>query len=98
LAADYLDQLVAGQDLKGFGISGFASIEAGKIKSAMNERRVTEARRVVCYIAVRKLGYKCTEVLIPLAMPMSSRSMVSAKTIWSAGTRLSSLFSAVLGF
>ena len=32
------------------------------LNSAGKERPATEARRVLCYIAVRKLGYKCTEV------------------------------------
>ena len=32
------------------------------IKSASKERPITEARRVLCYIAVRKLGYKCSDV------------------------------------
>jgi hypothetical protein len=31
-------------------------------QAASKERRITEASRVVCYIAVRKLGYKCTDV------------------------------------
>ena len=37
-------------------------IDAETLKSASKERSVTAARRVLCYIAVRKLGYKCTEV------------------------------------
>jgi len=37
-------------------------IDPENLKSASKERTVTEARRVVCYIAVRKLGYQCTEV------------------------------------
>jgi len=37
-------------------------IDPETLKSASKERLVTQARRVLCYIAVRKLGYKCTEV------------------------------------
>ena len=38
------------------------NIDIEILTSASKERAVTEARRVLCYIAVRKLGYKCTEV------------------------------------
>ena len=37
-------------------------IDSENLKSASKERPVTEARRVLCYIAVRKLGYKCSDV------------------------------------
>ena len=37
-------------------------IDAENLKSASKERRVTKARRVLCYIAVRKVGYKCSDV------------------------------------
>ncbi len=37
-------------------------IDPADLKSASKERSVTEARRVLCYIAVRKWGYKCTDV------------------------------------
>jgi len=37
-------------------------IDPENLKSASKERPVTEARRVLCYIAVRKFRYKCTEV------------------------------------
>ena len=37
------------------------NIDVEILKSTSKERPVTEARRVLCYIAVRKLGYKCTE-------------------------------------
>jgi putative transposase len=37
-------------------------IDAENFKSAGKERRVTNARRVLCYIAIRKLGYKCRDV------------------------------------
>ncbi len=37
-------------------------IDPENLKSASKERAVTEARRVLCYIAVRKLGYRCSDV------------------------------------
>ena len=37
-------------------------IDAENLKSSGKERRVTNARRVLCYIAIRKLGYKCRDV------------------------------------
>jgi putative transposase len=37
-------------------------IDPDNLKSANKERSVTEARRVLCYIAVRKLGYSCADV------------------------------------
>jgi chromosomal replication initiation ATPase DnaA len=44
------------------GLAYNFDIDPGNLNSASKERPVTEARRVLCYIAVRKLGYKCTEV------------------------------------
>ena len=43
-------------------VSHCYKIDPENLKSASKERAVTEARRGVCYIAVRKLGYNCTEV------------------------------------
>jgi len=37
-------------------------IDPETLRSTSKERSVTEGRRALCYIAVRKLGYKCTEV------------------------------------
>jgi chromosomal replication initiation ATPase DnaA len=37
-------------------------IGAENLKSASKERRITKARRALCYIAVRKVGYKCSDV------------------------------------
>ena len=39
-----------------------AEIDPENLKSASKERLITKARRVLCYIAVRKLGYKCSDV------------------------------------
>ena len=43
-------------------VAHYFKIDAGTLESAGKERLVTEARRALCYIAVRKLGYKCTDV------------------------------------
>jgi REP element-mobilizing transposase RayT len=37
-------------------------IEPEDLKSASKKRVITNARRALCYIAVRKLGYKCTDI------------------------------------
>jgi REP element-mobilizing transposase RayT len=37
-------------------------IDPEDLKSASKERVITNARRALCYIAVRKLGYKCTDI------------------------------------
>jgi len=43
-------------------VARYCKIEAEDLKSSSKKRRVTEARRILCYIAVRKLGYKCSDV------------------------------------
>ena len=48
-------------------------IDPENLKSASKERPATEARRLLCYIAVRKLGYKCIEVSRALGISISIR-------------------------
>jgi len=43
-------------------VARYYKIPAEDLKSSSKERHVTEARRILCYIAVRKLGYKCSDV------------------------------------
>ncbi len=43
-------------------VARYYKIDPKNLKSASKERPITEARRVLCYIAVRKLGYKCSDV------------------------------------
>ena len=43
-------------------VAHYYKIEAEDLKSASKERLVTKARRALCYLAVRKLGYKCTDI------------------------------------
>lgn len=43
-------------------VAHYYKIDAEDLKSASKERSVTKARRVLCYIAVRKLGYNCRDV------------------------------------
>ncbi len=54
-------------------VANHYNIDLEDLKSTSKERTITEARRVLCYIAVRKLGYKCTEI--------SKRMSVSAVTV-----------------
>ena len=64
-------------------VSHYYKINSENLKSASKERLVTEARRVFCYIAVRKLGYKCTEVSKEMAI-----SAVTVSKAVSLGARL----------
>ncbi|UCE55705.1 MAG: hypothetical protein JSV31_09720 [Desulfobacterales bacterium] len=43
-------------------VAQYYKIDPEKLRSASKERPVTEARRVLCYIAVRKLGFQCSDV------------------------------------
>lgn len=43
-------------------VAHYFKIDPENLKSASKERRITETRRALCYIAVRKLGYTCTHV------------------------------------
>jgi len=43
-------------------VARYYKIEAENLKSNSKERTVTQARRILCYIAVRKLGYRCSDV------------------------------------
>ena len=59
-------------------VAAYYKIEPELLKSAGKERTVTLARRILCYIAVRKLGYKCTDV--------SKTAGISAATVSKAVT------------
>ena len=67
-------------------VAHYYKIEPENLKSASKERRIAEARRALCYMAVRKLGYRCSDV---------SRAMgISAVTVSKAvslGSRLSEI-------
>ena len=67
-------------------VAHYYKIEPENLKSASKERRIAEARRALCYMAVRKLGYRCIDV---------SRAMgISAVTVSKAvslGSRLSEI-------
>jgi len=53
------------------------------LKSASKERLITKARRALCYIAVRKLGYKCTDV----SKTLDIRAVTVSKAV-SLGSKL----------
>jgi putative transposase len=55
-------------------VAQYFKIDPQNLKSASKERIITEARRVFCYIAVRKLGYKCSDVSRALGISASTAS------------------------
>jgi putative transposase len=65
-------------------VARYYKIEAEHLKSSSKERRVTEARRILCYIAVRKLGYECSDV--SKAMGISAATVSKAANF---GSKLS---------
>ena len=67
-------------------VAHYYKIEPENLKSASKERRIVEARRALCYMAVRKLGYRCSDV--------SRATGISAVTVSKAvslGSRLSEI-------
>ena len=42
-------------------VAHYYKIDPDNLKSASKERHIAKARRVLCYIAVRKLGYACSD-------------------------------------
>jgi REP element-mobilizing transposase RayT len=61
-------------------------LDPENLKSASKERPVTKARRVLCYIAVRKLRYKCTDVAKAVGI-----SAVTVSKAVSLGSKLSEI-------
>ena len=51
------------------------------------ERTITEARRILCYLAVRKLGYTCSDVARTLGIsPVTvSKAVASGSTLAEMG-------------
>jgi len=43
-------------------VARYYKIDSKNLKSASKERPTTKARRILCYIAVRNLGYKYSDV------------------------------------
>ncbi len=67
-------------------VAHYYKIEPENLKSASKERRIVEARRALCYMAVRKLGYRCSDV--------SRATGISAVTVSKAvslGSRLAEI-------
>ena len=67
-------------------VAHYYKIEPENLKSASKERRIAEARQALCYVAVRKLGYRCSDV--------SRATCISAVTVSKAvslGSRLSEI-------
>ncbi len=64
-------------------VAQYYKIEPEDLKSASKERLVTNARRALCYLAVRKLGYKCTDV----SKALDVKSVTVSKAV-SLGSKL----------
>ena len=67
-------------------VAHYYKIDSENLKSASKERPVTKARRVLCYIAVRKLGYKCSDVSKTVGI-----SAVTVSKAVSLGSKLSQI-------
>jgi hypothetical protein len=67
-------------------VAQYFKIDPENLKSASKEQPVTKARRVLCYIAVRKLGYKCTDVSKTVGI-----SAVTVSKAVSLGSKLSEI-------
>jgi chromosomal replication initiation ATPase DnaA len=67
-------------------VAKYFKIDSESLKSASKERPVTVARRVLCYIAVRKLGYKCSDVSKAVGI-----SAVTVSKAVSLGSKLSEI-------
>ena len=67
-------------------VSHYYKIEPENLKSASKEGRIAEARRTLCYMAVRKLGYRCSAV--SRAMGISAVTVIKAVSL---GSRLSEI-------
>ena len=67
-------------------VARYYKIDPENLKSASKERPVTEARRALCYIAVRKLGYKCSDVSKTVGI-----SAVTVSKAVSSGSKLSQI-------
>jgi REP element-mobilizing transposase RayT len=67
-------------------VAHYYKIDPENLRSASKERAVTEARRALCYIAVRKLGYKCSDVSKTIGI-----SAVTVSKAVSLGSKLSQI-------
>jgi REP element-mobilizing transposase RayT len=64
-------------------VAAYYKINPEHLKSASKERTVTSARRIFCYIAVRKLGYKCLEVskILKINSATVSKAVISGSRL-----------------
>ena len=67
-------------------VAQYFKIDPENLKSASKEQPVTKARRILCYLAVRKLGYKCTDVSKTVGI-----SAVTVSKAVSLGSKLSEI-------
>jgi len=68
-------------------VAHHSSIDPENLNSASKERTITEARRILCYLAVRKLGYTCNAVARALGIsPVTvSKAVASGNTLAEMG-------------
>jgi REP element-mobilizing transposase RayT len=68
-------------------VAHHSSIDPENLKSASKERTITQARRILCYLAVRKLGYTCSDVARTLGIsPVTvSKAVASGSTLAEMG-------------
>ena len=73
-------------------VANLYRIDPKDLKSAGKERRVTTARRILCYIAALKLGYSCTYV----SKEMGISSVTASKAI-GLGSKISDIEKRIVG-
>jgi len=67
-------------------VADYFKINQKNLKSSSKEGSVTKSRRVFCYLAVRKLGYQCSDVSKILGV-----SAVTVSKSVAMGSRLSEI-------
>ena len=76
-------------------VAYYYKIDPENLRSASKERLITEARRTLCYIAVRKLGYKCSDVSKTIGV--SATTVSKAVSLGSKLSRIGKIQKQMLG-
>jgi chromosomal replication initiation ATPase DnaA len=68
-------------------VAHHCNIDPENLKSTSKERTITEARRILCFLAVRKLGHTCSDVARALGIsPVTvSKAVASGSTLAEMG-------------
>ncbi len=75
-------------------VAHYYKIEPENLKSASKERRIVEARRALCFMAVRRLGYRCSDV--SRATGISSVTVSKAVSLGSSLSEIAKIQNQVL--